>query len=102
MKKIISLFLVAIMSISVCTFSNPASASTMSLQYVNISDVSNDLDVSGSTLYIDAETYGYFDAKKCGVTATLQKRSGSSWAKYKSWTSTSPSSHPDYVMFSTT
>lgn len=101
MKKLVSLFLLAVMAVSVGSFSNTASASIISPLYENISDVSCDLDVDGNTLYVDAETYGYFDASKCGVTATLQKYSGSSWTKYRSWSATSPSSHPDFVMFST-
>lgn len=98
-KKCLSIVL--ILSMIICIGSVSAQATTMSPMYTNISSVDNDLYSSGKTLYVSAGTYGYLDVDKCGVTATLQKLSGSSWANYKVWTATSPSSHPYYVTIDT-
>lgn len=100
-KRILSLTLLLALIISINLIPNSVVAATMSPQYTYISDTENGLDISGTTLYIDAATYGYFDADKCGVTATLQKKSGSSWSTYRAWSATSPSSHPDFVMLNT-
>jgi len=107
-KKTLALLLVISMIGYIGSFS--ASAATMSsskdngiihLDYVNISSVSNELTVNGKVLNVYAGTFGYFDVNKCGVTATLQKLSGSSWTNYRVWTATSPSAHPDYVVIDT-
>jgi hypothetical protein len=90
--------LLLVLSIISCFAATSASAA---VQYEQISSVSNELTVSGTTLTVTASTVGYSDATKCGVTATLQKLSGSNWSNYKVWTATSPSSHPDYVLFGT-
>ena len=98
MKKKKCLAIIIVLSIICCIVSVSASAA---VQYEQISSVSNGLTVNGSTLTVTATTYGYFDADRCGVTATLQKLSGSSWVDYRVWTASSPSSHPDYVSFAT-
>lgn len=95
-KKIFSLFLVLTMLIGIGSIS--VNATEMRPNYTYICDVENNLEPSGNTLYIDAATSGYFNATNCGVTATLQKKSGSSWSNYRVW---SKSSNSDYVLFST-
>ena len=99
MKKKKCLAIIIVLSIICCIVSVSASAA---VQYEQISSVSNGLTVSGKTLTASAATYGYFDADRCGVTATLQKLSGSSWVDYKVWSATSTSSQPDSVLFSAT
>lgn len=96
MKRTISLVLLLTMLFSIGSIS--ANATVMKPEYTYICDVENCLEPSGNTLYIDAATSGYFNATNCGVTATLQKKSGSSWSNYKVW---SKSSNSDYVLFST-
>ncbi len=95
-KKILSFVLLLTILFSIGAVS--ANATTIKLNYVHISDVSNGLEPSGNTLYVTASTSGYFDATRCGVTATLQRQSGSSWSNYKVW---SKSSNSDYVLFGT-
>ena len=100
-NKVISIVLLLAMLFGFSTIS--ASAATASPQYMYISDIVNDLEPNGGkSLYVEAGTYGYFNADKSGVTLTLQKQSGSSWSSYKVWSATSPSSHPDYVLYSAT
>jgi type 1 fimbria pilin len=106
-KKCLALLLTMTIVLSISAVSASAKAvlpndDTVHLNYVQISDVAIDLTASGRTLYVTAGTYGYFDATRCGVTATLQKLSGSSWVRYKVWEATSPSSHPDFVVIDTT
>lgn len=95
-KRIFSFILLLTVLFSIGTVST--NAITIKPNYVQISDVSNSLVPSGNTLYVTASTSGYFDATRCGVTATLQKQSGSSWSNYKVW---SKSSNSDYVLFGT-
>jgi hypothetical protein len=96
--------LVFLLIISIVTCISAVSASavaisprggTIHLNYVQISDVSNGLSADGKTLNVYAATFGYSNATSCGVTATLQKKSGSSWAKYHVWTAHSSSDYPD-------
>jgi hypothetical protein len=96
MKRTISLILLLTMLFSIGSIS--ANATVMKPEYTYICDVENCLEPSGNTLYFDAATSGYFNATRCGVTATLQKQSGSSWSNYRVW---SKSSNSDYVLFST-
>lgn len=96
-KKSIALLLSIITIFTIGSL--PANAAVVTPQYEQISSVVSDLEVSGKTLSVSAATYGYFDATNCGVTATLQKLSGSSWTNYKVWSASSPS---DYVIFGTT
>lgn len=101
MKKALALLtmiaILASFSIMPAYASTKSVDSVMSPQYIQICEVDNGLSVSGKTLSLYAATLGYSDATKCGVTATLQKLSGSQWSTYQTWTATSPSSHPDYV-----
>jgi len=105
MKKILALIVMIAMvgsfSIIPAYAATESSNTIVSPQYVQICQVDNGLTVSGSTLCVYAATFGYSDATKCGVTATLQKLSGSQWSNYKVWSATSPSSHPDYVEIDT-
>lgn len=57
----------------------------ISPQYINIRKVDAFLNISGGT----AECKGVISAtsgKTCSVTVSLQKKSGGSWVKVKSWT----------------
>ncbi len=98
-KKYLSVILMVSILVSIVSIS--AYATTYSPMFTNISSIDNGLSANGKTLYVDAATYGDFDINSCGVTATLQKQSGSNWTNYKVWSATSPASHPDYVEIST-
>ena len=81
MKRAISFILLITMLIGIGSVS--ANATVIRPEYTYICDVENCLDPSGNTLEVEAATSGYFNATRCGVTATLQKWSGSSWSKYQ-------------------
>lgn len=101
MKRIFALILVILMLGFTPAYAETVTNShTVKPQFVQTSEIDNDLSVDGKTLDIYAATVGYSDATRCGVTVTLQKLSGSSWVKYSSWSATSTSSDPNYVAFS--
>lgn len=106
MKKFIAILMVfsmiSVISVSPAFAATNSSNSIVTPQYEQICEVDNGLNVDGKTLLVYGATFGYSNATKCGVTATLQKQSGSSWVTYRTWSATSSSSEPDYVQIDTT